>query len=1096
MSRGAAAAIAALALVLSAGTIALATTSDHLDQPMAGSALYLSAALGFVLAGLVAARRRPANRTGKLMIAVGFSFFLGALSLASNSFLFTLGASGGAIAYGFVAVLAFGYPTGEIRERVDRLLVGATIALATVGQIVFLLVADAEELCGDTTACPENLLDVTDGALASDLVSWTINVLVVLTAIAVVARLAQRWRRASPALRRALTPVYLTTATAIVVVVARVVLADLSGKTSTAAWVLQVASLLAIPLAFLYGLLESRLARGSVGELVAALGGGAPLEPALARALDDPTLAIGYWLEAQQRYAAADGGRFEVPADGTRASTVVERGGRPVAVIVYDASLREEPELVEGVVGAAALALETQGLQAEARAQYALLRTLVDTSPGLIAHIGTDGRIRDLNAAAAAVAGLADEQEARGRFFWDVFIDPSERDDVIARFHALTPTFAAGEYENAFTNAAGERRIVFWRSAPILDETGAVTEIVSGGIDVTERQEQAEARERERAFLSAIANEAPSLLCLIDEAGVLAPHATNHAFERTLEIDAAAAGGHVLWERFVAPEEADEVREVVAGVVARGLPSGDRDNTWVTRTGRRLSVSWSCAPLPLIDDRRLFLVSGVDVTLRTHRELELQRERDATTTVLETIPSVVVVLDRAGTIRDRDVDNPRAAVNRAFREALQWRDDELVGRHFLELVAGDDGAAREALETAAQGLASHEVESDWLRADGSTVPFTWTAGPVLDVTGRREGLVLVSGGDVTERRLRELEDARRRAFVDAITETIPTFLLGLNLDGRVREKGANRAFCEAFGWTQEEIAGRPFVGTVVPAGDRTAARALAQTAQGLAHGEIESRWEPRQGDSRIVAWSARPVTAIHGGELMLVTGTDVTLRRLHEEELRASRARIVSAADEARRRLERNLHDGVQQRLVALSVTLRLAEARLGTDPTAASGILAGAREELGVALGELRDFARGIHPAILTDRGLVPALQALADRCPVGVELDAAVDRLPPAVEAAAYFVVAEALTNVVKYAQAGAATVTLRLEGRDLVVRVRDDGVGGADPARGSGLRGLADRLAALDGTLSVESAVGAGTCVLAEIPAGARIGAAATA
>jgi signal transduction histidine kinase len=208
--------------------------------------------------------------------------------------------------------------------------------------------------------------------------------------------------------------------------------------------------------------------------------------------------------------------------------------------------------------------------------------------------------------------------------------------------------------------------------------------------------------------------------------------------------------------------------------------------------------------------------------------------------------------------------------------------------------------------------------------------------------------------------------------------------------------------------------------------------------------------------------------------------------RARVEELRRSRARIVEAGTAERRRLERNLHDGAQQRLVALSLTMRLAQGRLHKDPEGAEQLLAGAQEELGRALEELRELARGIHPAVLSDRGLRAALEALAGRSPVPVELEGTPpDRLPPPVEAAAYFVVAEALTNVVKYANASQARVSVSRSNGHAIVEVADDGVGGADPGRGSGLRGLADRISALDGRLELRSPDGAGTLLRAEIP-----------
>ena len=203
-------------------------------------------------------------------------------------------------------------------------------------------------------------------------------------------------------------------------------------------------------------------------------------------------------------------------------------------------------------------------------------------------------------------------------------------------------------------------------------------------------------------------------------------------------------------------------------------------------------------------------------------------------------------------------------------------------------------------------------------------------------------------------------------------------------------------------------------------------------------------------------------------------------------ELRASRTRIVEAGYEERRRVERNLHDGAQQRLVALTMSLRLVRGRIGSDPEGAVELLDEAMAELDEATRELRELARGIHPAVLSDRGLEAALGGLADRSPVPVEvLETPPQRLPGSVESAAYFVVAEALTNVARYAEADSARVGVARSNGIVEVEVSDDGVGGADPSAGTGLRGLQDRVAALDGELTVESPSGGGTTVRARIP-----------
>jgi PAS domain S-box-containing protein len=266
---------------------------------------------------------------------------------------------------------------------------------------------------------------------------------------------------------------------------------------------------------------------------------------------------------------------------------------------------------------------------------------------------------------------------------------------------------------------------------------------------------------------------------------------------------------------------------------------------------------------------------------------------------------------------------------------------------------------------------------------------------------------------------------------------------------------------------------------------------------------LEYRIQRADGELRWVLDRGHRVYGPRGEEWMDGAIFDITERRANEEalrrheverarmkELRASQARIIEAGDAARRKIERDLHDGAQQHLVALALEVRLARARAERDPYSAVAFLERVGEGLAQASAELRELAHGIHPAVLTERGLAAAVQALAGRSTVAVEvIETPADRLPPPIEAAAYFVVAEALTNVAKYAQASAATVSVTVGPRGLVVEVCDDGIGGASPETGSGLRGLEDRVGALDGTLTVVSPEGEGTRLRAVIPLAAR-------
>jgi PAS domain S-box-containing protein len=702
----------------------------------------------------------------------------------------------------------------------------------------------------------------------------------------------------------------------------------------------------------------------SISELIVALEDGAPLRDALASALGDDDLAVLYWLD--RRHGASGGGWVDpqghpasepTPSAG-RSVRLVEHAGARIAAIEYDSALDDEPALLEAVTAAGGLALRNDRLQAELRAEVEFWDTVTNTVPSLLVTVDTQGAIGNLNAAALEVAGSGEKDEVIGRNYWDVFIDPSERDEVRERFAALAPEFPSGEYENTFVNARGERRVVFWRTAPVRDESGRTIAIVSG---------------------------------------------------------------------------------------------------------------------------------GADITMRRKRELELERERDVQTTVFDSMPSIMVVLAPDGTIRDRNADDPRVGANRAFQAAVEWPDEELVGRPFLDLVVEDDDArAARALEAAAAGETSEAIESELRSADGSTQVFVWWALPIADVTGRLPRLVLVCGADITERKRLEVENELERAFLNAIANNAPSLLCLVDANGVMTERGANIAFERTLEYEPEEIGGQVLWETFVDPAEADEVRdAIARVVAGDTPVEHDNTWMTKTGRRLSLAWTCTPLPQIDERTLFLVTALDITERKRADEELRASRARLVRAEETARRALERNLHDGAQQRLVALSVALRLVESRLATDPEGALELLTTAQTELTQALAELRELARGIHPAVLTDRGLRPALETLVARVPLPVELAVPEERFPADVEAAAYYVIAESLTNVARYANASSVQVSVTRDDGTLAVAVTDDGIGGADPFRGSGIRGLADRVAVLEGTLGIESPPGKGTSIRARIP-----------
>ena len=453
---------------------------------------------------------------------------------------------------------------------------------------------------------------------------------------------------------------------------------------------------------------------------------------------------------------------------------------------------------------------------------------------------------------------------------------------------------------------------------------------------------------------------------------------------------------------------------------------------------------------------------------------ELQRERDFVRGVVNAAPAFFLVIDYDGRI---------VRFNDTMIHACGVADDDRVrGRYWWDVFLEPEDAAEASELTASVTVDEHQHR--FRTRHGGALVVAWRFAPVVDSVG--EPRLVLTGTDVSERVRQEEELRRERDYLQTVARSTPTLMCAVDAEGVVTERGVNAAFTSATGVTDDEAIGRPFWELVVAPEQVDAVRAafLDAVLWGSAD-RRETPWHAAGGGELTVEWWVTSLEAYREGNF-LVVGNDVTTRRRDEDELRRSRARLIEAADGERRRLERNLHDGAQQRLVSLSLALRLATSMLERDPATAQSVMGAAEEELKLALQELRELARGLHPAVLTDRGLEAALGALAERSPVVVELDIELaDRLPGPVEAAAYYVVAESLTNVAKYAEASLARVRVGVEAGIVGVEVTDDGVGGADPSEGSGLRGLEDRVSALDGRLSVISPAGEGTRVLATIP-----------
>jgi PAS domain S-box-containing protein len=484
-----------------------------------------------------------------------------------------------------------------------------------------------------------------------------------------------------------------------------------------------------------------------------------------------------------------------------------------------------------------------------------------------------------------------------------------------------------------------------------------------------------------------------------------------------------------------------------------------------------------------------------------------------------------------------NLDGYFTRVNPAFEHTLGYSSEQLLARPFADFIHPDDrSAAGEAMHTLARGQELVRFENRYLRDDGSICWLQWSVRPVPD-----EGLVYGAARDVTENRraqdelrhaqrmvessrdeLRVLADEQaalrrvatlvaRRAppqeLFDAVAVEVGR-LLAADAAALLRyEPDGSATVLAAYGERDADnpVGTRlPLEGDNVPAAVRRRGRATRMDARSGAAGALAARREalgirtavgtPIMAEGRvwgvvIGAWRQDAPVPSDAEERMTQFTELVATAIANAEsraELAASRARVVTAADETRRRIERDLHDGAQQRLVSLALGLRAAEAMVPPGHGGLKHELSQTAEGLAGVVEDLQEMSRGIHPAILSKGGLEPALKTLARRCAVPVELEVhAASRLPEPVEVAAYYVVSEALTNAVKHAQASVVHVAVATEDSVVDVAIRDDGVGGADPAEGSGLVGLRDRVEALGGTIEITSGAGTGTSLVARIP-----------
>jgi PAS domain S-box-containing protein len=495
----------------------------------------------------------------------------------------------------------------------------------------------------------------------------------------------------------------------------------------------------------------------------------------------------------------------------------------------------------------------------------------------------------------------------------------------------------------------------------------------------------------------------------------------------------------------------------------------------------------------------------------------------------ETTQALVCVLDRDGRI---------LLFNDACERATGFSRDEVLGRDARDsVIPPEEGEAFGDVlaQIWATGHPSPQV-GHWLTREGRRRLIVWSNKPVfgeddtpqyvvtsgLDITDRSAEPTASLEGDV-ETKLVEIgllaqeQRALRRVATLVAAEATPERVFEAVSEESARVLGVNAAAVFRFDdddritvvgrWAREDVGAFPLGSTFQTDDGSTVGRVRRtgfparidnwQELEGpVAETMNRSGYRCSVGAPIVVGGVTWGAVSVADGDI-LPPESEARLAAFCElvslavasaqarTDLQASRARLVTSADNERRRLERNLHDGAQQRLVSLALSLQIARGKLEKSPAAAATILDEASRELEQALVELRELARGLHPAILTDRGLAHALDALVARLPLPVELDVPDTRFDPTTEATAYYIAAEALTNVAKHAGATAARVTARHDAAQLALEISDDGCGGADPNSGSGIVGLRDRAAAIGGSLTIVSAPGSGTIVAATLP-----------
>jgi PAS domain S-box-containing protein len=847
-----------VALAAGGGALAIVLTSGHEENRVLVSIFGLLVGWAFVVAGLIARTRRPENATGILMLVVGFTFFVGALGDANNSVLFTIGVAFGAVFIGALVHLLLAYPSGRLQTQRERILVIGGYAAALLANAAPMLFdpTPADASCAE---CPENALLLTDNRTADRALTFVFEGLGFLILALAVVVLTRRWRGSSPAARRLLGPVLIAGGTTLGFFALTIVVFPISETAANLIGIGFVAGFIATPFVFLWGILRTRLTRLDVGTLLADSGETPTLvetQDALRDALRDPTAELVYRLDDPTGYFKVDSQRIrlEEVADD-RAVTEIESTDGPIAAVMHDPALLEEPELLSRVCLALRLRLEKDRSVRALRISEYRSRALLDAIPDTMFRVARDGTVLDIHSHDPENVVMPPE-EMIGTNLYDIPADVIARETMEERRVLVERAFETGEAQTQryeINMPTGGHRFAETRIVP-----SGENEFVMIVRDVTEERLTAS---RSQALLEAI----PDTMFRLTRDGVYLDYYT-----RTPEVLALPADVIIGSSIYDIPADriAPEVIRERMALAERAFETGKvQTQEYEIRTPDGETMYSEARIVPSGDDEWVMMVRDV-----SDKRMMESRNR----ALLEALPDAVFRLTREGIYLDfRSPDGEKQGIDT----------QAYVGTSIRDALPPD--VVERIMDAAERAFDTREVQSveGELEYEGRTV---YTEARIVP-SGEDEFVMIVR--DVTDRVVQQRHIETQNEFLGAMGDATTGLLCNLHLDGRIGHDSVNLPLRELAGYEQYEVDGGYFWEVFVAPEDRAdAERVVKEVAAGGDPGEQQSRWLTKDGREVVVAWTCRPMPRITGEEPnLLVSGSDVTERVRHEERIQRER---------------------------------------------------------------------------------------------------------------------------------------------------------------------------------------------------------------